>query len=60
MTKSSNASVAETAPAPARRARKSTGRITLSDLARLVGGATVSGLLERVKANVLEAQAHQD
>ncbi|MFV8549780.1 amino acid adenylation domain-containing protein, partial [Ralstonia pseudosolanacearum] len=25
-----------------------------------VGGATVSGLLERVKANVLEAQAHQD
>ncbi|WP_425335590.1 amino acid adenylation domain-containing protein [Ralstonia pseudosolanacearum] len=25
-----------------------------------VSGATVSGLLERVKANVLEAQAHQD
>ncbi|MGC0045364.1 amino acid adenylation domain-containing protein, partial [Ralstonia pseudosolanacearum] len=25
-----------------------------------VGGATVSGLLERVKAKVLEAQAHQD
>lgn len=59
MTKSSPASLADTAPAPARRARKSTGRITLSDLAKLVGvtKVTVSRALntpELVSADTLE------
>ncbi len=63
MTRSSNAPLAETVPA--RRARKSTGRVTLSDLAKLVGVTKVtvsralntpelvsSDTLERVRAAV--------
>ena len=42
MTKPTTVSFAETAPATARRARKTTGRVTLSDLAKLVGVTKVT------------------
>nr|WP_322027729.1 LacI family DNA-binding transcriptional regulator [Burkholderia sp. BCC1977] len=59
MTKSSPAPIAADAPAPSRRARKSTGRVTLSDLAKLVGvtKVTVSRALntpELVSTDTLE------
>ena len=42
MTKSTTVSLAETAPPATRRARKNTGRVTLSDLAKLVGVTKVT------------------
>ena len=59
MTKSTIVSLVETAPAAPRRARKNTGRVTLSDLAKLVGltKVTVSRALntpELVSGDTLE------
>lgn len=59
MTKSTTVSLVETAPAAPRRARKNTGRVTLSDLAKLVGvtKVTVSRALntpELVSGDTLE------
>lgn len=59
MTKSPTVSLVETAPATPRRARKRTGRVTLSDLAKLVGvtKVTVSRALntpELVSSDTLE------